>query len=113
MNRPREAISCFKRALLGSDARETSLNLKIASLHDLLDERAEAAAYHRRCVELSVTAGRPVSEYVKSCMYVVRYQLLWGGGDRRLAKEYLERVAGSNTEESPFAAEYLRKLRLD
>ncbi|KAF8590891.1 cell division control protein 23 [Ramaria rubella] len=111
LSRPREAISCFKRALLGSDARETSLNLKIAGLHDLLEERAEAAAYHRRCVELGTAEGRPISEFAKSCIYVARYHLFWGGGDLRLSKEYLEKVAGSNVEESTIAVEYLRKLR--
>ena len=109
--RPREAISCFKRALLGSDARETLLNLKIAGLHDLLEERAEAAAYHRRCVELGTAEGRPVSEFAKSCMYVARYHLFWGGGDLKMAREYSEKVAGSNVEESTVALEYLRKLR--
>lgn len=111
MCRPREAISCLKRALLGSDAREPNINLKIAGLHDLLEERAEAAAYHRRSVELCTALGRPVSEFAKSCMYVARYHLFYGGGDTKLAREYLERVAATNTEESSVALEYLRKLR--
>lgn len=110
--RPREAISCFKRALLGQDARESTLNLRIAGLHELLEERAEAAAYHRRCVELGVAEGRPVSDYAKNCMYVIRYNIAWGGGNVKLAKEYAEKIAGSNVEESAIAAEYLRKLRL-
>jgi len=86
--------------------------MKIAGLHELLEERAEAAAYHRRCVEICVSEGRPIAEYVKSCMYVARYHLVWSGGNPKLAREYLERVAASNVEDSATALEYLRKLRL-
>lgn len=76
----------------------------------MLDERAEAAAYHRRCVELCTAASRPVAEFAKSLIYVARYHLSGGGGDIKLAREYLERVSGTNAEESSFAVEYLRKL---
>ena len=87
------------------------LNLKIAALHDFLEERAEAAAYHRRCVELGIAERRPVSEFAKSCMYVARYHLFWGGGDFKVAREYSEKVAGSNVEDSSLAMDYLRRLR--
>lgn len=48
---PREAIECYKRALISSDVNESVLCLKLARLHLMLDEKAEAAAYHRRVVE--------------------------------------------------------------
>lgn len=93
------------------DAREATLNLKIAGLHDLLGEKPEAAAYHRRCVELGLAEGRPVVEYAKSCIYVATFHIVMGGGDLRLAKEYCEKVAASNVEESSTAMEYLRRIR--
>ena len=46
--RLREAIECLKRALIGAVPHETTINLKLAKLHDDLEEWAEAAAYHRR-----------------------------------------------------------------
>ncbi|KIJ40939.1 hypothetical protein M422DRAFT_60533 [Sphaerobolus stellatus SS14] len=110
LGRPHEAISCFKRALLGSDARETSLNLKIANLHDLLGEKNEAAAYHRRCVELGIVEGRPISDYARSCIFVAGYHITLGK-DHKLAREYCEKVASSNVEESSTATDYLRRLR--
>lgn len=88
------------------------MNLKIAALHERLEERAEAAAYHRRCVELGIAEGRPVSDYAKSCIYVARYNIFWNGGNIKLAREYVEKIAGSNVEESGIASDYLRRLRL-
>jgi len=55
----REAIECLKRALIGADPRETVINLKIAKLHDDLQEFAEAAAYHRRVVEVCIADREP------------------------------------------------------
>ena len=49
-----EAIECLKRALIGADTHEIVINLKIAKLHDDLQEFAEAAAYHRRVVEVCI-----------------------------------------------------------
>ena len=51
-DRVREAIECFKRALIGADPRETNLNYKLARLHDEIEEYAEAAAYHRRVYDI-------------------------------------------------------------
>jgi anaphase-promoting complex subunit 8 len=56
--RLREAIECLKRALIGADPLETSINLKLAKLHNDLEEWAEAAAYHRRVVEVCRANGR-------------------------------------------------------
>jgi len=50
--RMRDAVECLKRALLGADARETTINLKLAKLYEELEEPAEAVAYHRRVVEI-------------------------------------------------------------
>lgn len=55
--RMRDAVECLKRALLGADARETAINLKLAKLYEELDEPAEAAAYHRRVVEICRAEG--------------------------------------------------------
>lgn len=52
LSRLREAIECLRRALIGADPQETVIHLKLAKLHDELEEYAEAAAYHRRIVEV-------------------------------------------------------------
>jgi anaphase-promoting complex subunit 8 len=53
MGRLREAIECLKRALLGADANEVAITLKLARLHSDLDETADAVAYHLRVIEIS------------------------------------------------------------
>jgi len=53
MGRLREAIECLKRALLGADANEIAIALKLARLHSDLDETADAVAYHRRVIDIS------------------------------------------------------------
>ena len=50
--RLREAIECLKRALIGADPQETVIHQKLAKLHNDLLDYAEAAAYHRRIVEV-------------------------------------------------------------
>ena len=41
--RLREAIECLKRALIGADPFETSINLKLAKLHNDLEEWTESS----------------------------------------------------------------------
>ena len=53
MGRLREAIECLKRALLGADANEIAIALKLARLHNDLEETADAVAYHRRVIDIS------------------------------------------------------------
>ena len=50
--RPREALECYKRALIPADPHEITINLKLAKIHRTLDEHAEAVAYHRRVIEV-------------------------------------------------------------
>lgn len=50
--RLKEAIECLKRALITADAHEITINLRLARLHGLLEEHAEAVAYHQRIVEV-------------------------------------------------------------
>lgn len=45
-------MECYKRALIPADPHEISINLKLAKIHFALEEHAEAAAYHRRVVEV-------------------------------------------------------------
>ncbi|TDL17279.1 TPR-like protein [Rickenella mellea] len=110
-SRPREAIECYKRALIGADPRETPINLKLAKLHDDVEEYAEAASYHQRVVEVSRAEGKQVHVYSRSCIYVAQFHMEKGGKDLTLAKEYLERVATSNAEEVTQAAELLKRLK--
>jgi len=50
--RLREAIECFKRALISADPHEITLHLRIAKIHRTLEEYAESVAYHRGVVEV-------------------------------------------------------------
>lgn len=59
----------------------------------------------------SFLLARPVPEYAKSCMYVARHQTTAVDGDLELAREYLERVATSNSEEVGQATELLKKVK--
>ncbi|KAF8633362.1 hypothetical protein AX17_004533 [Amanita inopinata Kibby_2008] len=111
IRRYREAIECLKRALIPADPHEITINLKLAKLHQLLEEPAEAAAYHRRVVEVCQTDLRPIQDYAKSSLEVAEYQLRIPNGDLPLAREYLERVAGSNTEEAGQASELLKMVK--
>ncbi|KAI0769713.1 TPR-like protein [Trametes elegans] len=109
MGRPKEAVECLRRALIGADPQETTIHLKLAKLHSDLGEFAEAAAYHRRIVEVCRAAQKPIQEWSKSAVYVARYHIFHGGMDVALAKQYLEWVAASNAEEVNQANELLRR----
>ncbi|KAF8844349.1 TPR-like protein [Paxillus ammoniavirescens] len=111
IGRTRDAVECLKRALLGADRHEVTINSKLAKLHEELEEPAEAVAYHRRVVDICGIEERPIQDYAKSSIYVARYQMVTPGGDLLLAKEYLEQVANSNAEEVTQAADWLKKLK--
>ncbi|KAI0000360.1 TPR-like protein [Russula vinacea] len=110
MGRLREAIECLKRALLGADANEIAIALKLARLHSDLDETADAVAYHRRIINISRAMRKPVVEWARSAMYVARYYYVLEGGDLELARELLEAVAGSNSEDADAAADLLKRV---
>lgn len=67
--RLREAIECLRRALIGADPQETTIHLKLAKLHYDLDEYSEAAAYHRRIVEVCRSARKfsPAPSHTRAC----------------------------------------------
>ncbi|KAI6002699.1 hypothetical protein EDD15DRAFT_2385326 [Pisolithus albus] len=109
--RTRDAVECLKRALLSAGSQEITLSLKLAKLYEELEEPMEAAAYHKRVVDISRAEGRPVQDYAKSSIYVARHQMVIPGGDLELAKEYLERIAHSNVEEVTQATDWLKKLK--
>ncbi len=129
MGRLREAIECLKRALLGADANEIAIALKLARLHSDLDETADAVAYHRRVINISRAMrmshyhqstvssgdanciGKPVAEWARSAMYVARYYYVLEGGDLELARALLEMVAGSNSEDADGAADLLKRVK--
>jgi anaphase-promoting complex subunit 8 len=128
MGRLCEAIECLKRALLGSDANEIAIALKLAGLHHDLDESSDAVAYHRRVIDISRAmrvsfhfstaasgdanfAVKPVAEWARSAMYVAQYHYVLDGGDLELARDLLEKVAGSNSEDADSAADLLKKVK--
>jgi anaphase-promoting complex subunit 8 len=129
MGRLREAIECLKRALLGADANEIAIALKLARLHNDLEETADAVAYHRRVINISRVMrmsychqstvssgdadciGKPVAEWARSAMYVARYYYVLEGGDLELSGALLEMVAGSNSEDADAAADLLKRVK--
>ncbi|KAL0581375.1 Anaphase-promoting complex subunit 8 [Marasmius crinis-equi] len=110
MGRLREAVECYKRALISANPHEISVNLLLAKVHRDLDEHAESIAYHRRIVEVCQADLRPVHEYAKSALEVADYQLKVKDGDLFLAREYVEIVARSNSEEVMRASEMLKAV---
>jgi anaphase-promoting complex subunit 8 len=129
MGRLREAIECLKRALLGADANEIAIALKLARLHSDLDETVDAVAYHRRVIDISRAMrtlhchlftvssdeanciGKPVAEWARSAMFVARYYYVLEGGDLELARGLLELVAGSNSEDADAAADLIKRVK--
>jgi len=129
MGRLREAIECLKRALLGADANEIAIALKLARLHSDLEETPDAVAYHRRVIDISRAmrmlhyhqstvssddancVGKPVAEWARSAMYVARYYYVLEGGDLELARGLLEMVAGSNSEDADAAADLIKRVK--
>jgi anaphase-promoting complex subunit 8 len=109
--RPREAVECYKRALIPADPHEITINLKLAKIHRMLEEHAEAVAYHRRVVEVCQADSRPIQDYAKSCMEVAQYEMHVPNGDLILARDYLELVAGSNAEDVGRASESLKEVK--
>lgn len=130
--RPREAIECLKRALIGADPLETTIHIRLAKLYYDMADMKEATNYHRHIVELCMSASqytrssapiispsshpllpsdKPVIEYARSAVQVARYHLHLGGGDYELAKRYMEKVATSNAEEVREATDLLKKAR--
>ncbi|KAL0072428.1 Anaphase-promoting complex subunit 8 [Marasmius tenuissimus] len=110
MGRLREAVECYKRALISANPHEISVNLLLAKVHRDLDEIAESIAYHRRIVEVCQADLRPVHEYAKSALEVADHQLKTSDGDLLLAKEYVEIVARSNSEDVTRASELLKAV---
>ncbi|KAG5639394.1 hypothetical protein H0H81_002926 [Sphagnurus paluster] len=108
IGRLREAVECLKHALIPADPHEITINLKLARLHQALEEHAEAVAYHRRVVEVCQADPRPIEDYAKSSLEVAEYQIRIPDGDLFLAKEYLEKVARSNAEDVGRATELLK-----
>lgn len=110
MLRPLEAIECLKRALLGADASEIQIKLKLARLYDDIEDHAAAALHHQRVIEICMAENRPMHTYARSCVYIARNEMESDAGNLLLARTYLERVAGSNAEEVNVATDLLRKL---
>jgi hypothetical protein len=54
---------------------------------------------------------RPIQDYAKSSIYVALHHMSVPGGDLMLARQYLERVAGSNAEEVAQASDLLKKVK--
>jgi anaphase-promoting complex subunit 8 len=55
--RLREAVECFKRALITADSHEITINLKLANLYGAMQDHTESVAYHRRVVEVCQANG--------------------------------------------------------
>ncbi|KIY73110.1 TPR-like protein [Cylindrobasidium torrendii FP15055 ss-10] len=112
LGRFREALDCYRRALIPANPHDDFVLLKIAKVHAELGEDGDAAAYHRRVVEISQANGREVPAYAKSAIEVANYQMVTPNGDKELAKELLTAVSSSNAEDVEVATNLLKKLQL-
>jgi len=114
----------MKRALLGADSHETSIYLRLAKLHNDLEEFKEAAAYHQRVVDICKSNRKPVPEYARSAIYVARYLLQFNStasavsgrlmpalGDLVDAKDLVDVVASSQAEEVGQVGELTKRIR--
>ncbi|KAG6820746.1 hypothetical protein H0H93_012392 [Arthromyces matolae] len=110
IGRLRDAVECLKHALIPADPHEITINLKLARLYYALEEPAAAVAYHRKVVEICRADVRPVQDYAKSSLEVAEYQIRIPNGDLVLARDYLEIVASSNSEDVGKAAELLKTM---
>lgn len=54
---------------------------------------------------------RPIRDYARSSLEVAEYQLSLADGNLNLARDYLERVAGSNSEDVSRAADLLKIVK--
>jgi len=59
-----------------------------------------------------VTSVRPIADYAKSSLEVAEYHMRIPDGDLALARDYLERVAGSNAEDVARASELLKSVKV-
>lgn len=59
-----------------------------------------------------IRADNHVNEYAHSSVYVARYHLLHGGGDLELARDLMEEIASSNSEEVAQATDLLKKIKM-
>ncbi|KAG8737207.1 Anaphase-promoting complex subunit 23, partial [Ceratobasidium sp. 428] len=112
----RDAIQCYRRALFGVDQHSqeaAALIHKLATLYTQLSDHEQAAACHTRVVELAIHSHPdvPITQYAKSAMYVAQWEISQGAaGDLTKARALLRRIAGSAAEESGDAAAKLRAL---
>jgi anaphase-promoting complex subunit 8 len=54
----------------------------------------------------------PVTDFSKSALYVAQYHFQYGGGNLKLAKQYLETLSSSNAEDVNTAQEMLKQVKL-
>ena len=60
----------------------------------------------------NIRTDNHVNEYAHSSVYVARYHLLQGGGELDLARDLMEEIASSNSDEAPQATDLLKKIRM-
>ena len=59
----------------------------------------------------NIRTDNHVNEYAHSSVYVARYHLLQGGGELDLARDLMEEIASSNSEEVAQATDLLKKVQ--
>lgn len=56
-------------------------------------------------------ADKPVAEWARSAMYVAQYHYMSDRGDLELARDLLEKVAVSNSEDADSATDLVKKVK--
>ncbi|KAH9482283.1 Anaphase-promoting complex subunit 8 [Psilocybe cubensis] len=112
IGRLQEAADCYKHALIPADPQEITINLKLAKIYRALEEHSVAVAYHRRVVEVCQANLRRIQDFSRSCIEVAEYEMHLPNGDLSLAKDYLEMVAMSNSEDVKLATDLLKQVKI-
>jgi anaphase-promoting complex subunit 8 len=109
-----EAIQSHTRALLGADKLQTpGILLKLATLHETLDEISKSVTYHQKILALGEKNGMSVSEMAGSYIAVAEWEISKeASGDLALAGRYLEKVGETNAPVRDKAEGMLRELRI-
>ncbi|KAG8858171.1 Anaphase-promoting complex subunit 23 [Serendipita sp. 411] len=111
INKQLDAAECLKRALAVASRDDTTINLKLATLYEALNDNNLAASYHAQHMETCERLGKGVPEYAKSCIFVAKHYATTGQlKDLEFAITLFQKIANSNAEDNQLAKEALPKL---
>jgi len=91
--------------------------LRLASLYDHQGDREQAAAFHRRAVDVGMSEDMTAKQLAPSFLYLAKMEIRAVSetgertGDLHLAEQWIQKILGTNTEEEDDARTLLSELR--